>query len=347
MVYRKRSKVFHPSADKSTFEYNDSKPTKPDRGPPATMRTMPGMPRPVFTRSLLAPRHWAAWLGLGVVWLIAQLPYAALLWLGRRLGGLILRVPSARRDIAETNIALCFPELDKAARRKLVDSNLRDLGLMLVEFALGWMGSEKKIASIPIVIEGLEHLEQARTNGQGVLLVGGHFSHLELCARLVSQRIRISGMYRKMDSAIFEWAVLRARLDYATTMFDKDDLRGTVKYLRSGGTVWYAPDQDMRSKDSVFVPFFGIPAATITATHHLARMSGAVVIPFFHRRLPNNGGYVLRLGAALDNFPSTDALSDTARVNGCIEQMVREAPEQYLWAHKRFKSRPEGQPTIY
>ena len=136
MVYRKRSKVFHPSADKSTFEYNDSKPTKPDRGPPATMRTMPGMPRPVFTRSLLAPRHWAAWLGLGVVWLIAQLPYAALLWLGRRLGGLILRVPSARRDIAETNIALCFPELDKAARRKLVDSNLRDLGLMLVEFAL-------------------------------------------------------------------------------------------------------------------------------------------------------------------------------------------------------------------
>ena len=284
---------------------------------------------------------------MAVIWLIAQLPYAALLWLGRRLGGLVMRVPSARRHIAETNIALCFPELDAEAQRQLVDDNLRDIGLMLVEFALGWMGSEKKIASIPIVIEGLEHLEQARARGQGVLLVGGHFSHLELCARLVSQRIRISGMYRKMDSAVFEWAVLRARLDYATTMFDKDDLRGTVKYLRSGGTLWYAPDQDMRSKDSVFVPFFGVPAATITATHHLARLSGAAVIPFFHRRLPDGAGYALRLGAPLENVPSADALADTAQVNSCIEQMVRESPEQYLWVHKRFKSRPEGQPTLY
>ena len=305
------------------------------------------MPRPPFDRSLLAPRHWPAWLGVGVIWLIAHLPYAVLLWLGRRLGGLVVRVPSARRHIAETNIALCFPELTAAARRQLVNRNLRDIGLMLVEFALGWMGSEKKIAGIPIVIEGLEHLEQARAKGQGVLLVGGHFSHLELCARLVSQRIRISGMYRKMDSTVFEWAVLRARLDYATAMFDKDDLRGTVKHLRSGGTLWYAPDQDMRSKDSVFVPFFGVPAATITATHHLARLSGAAVIPFFHHRLPNGDGYVLRLGAPLDNFPSADALADTARVNGCIEQMVRESPEQYLWVHKRFKSRPEGQPTLY
>ncbi|WP_458070120.1 LpxL/LpxP family Kdo(2)-lipid IV(A) lauroyl/palmitoleoyl acyltransferase [Rhodanobacter sp. BL-MT-08] len=305
------------------------------------------MPRPRFNRSLLAPRHWPAWVGVAVIWLIARLPYAALLWLGRRLGGLVMRVPSARRHIAETNIALCYPELDAAAQRRLVDDNLRDIGLMLVEFALGWMGSERKIAGIPIVIEGLEHLEQARARGQGVLLVGGHFSHLELCARLVSQRIRISGMYRKMDSAVFEWAVLRARLDYATTMFDKDDLRGTVKYLRSGGTLWYAPDQDMRSKDSVFVPFFGVPAATITATHHLARLSGAAVIPFFHRRLPDGAGYALRLGAPLENVPSADALDDTARVNGCIEQMVRESPEQYLWVHKRFKSRPEGQPTLY
>ena len=311
------------------------------------MGGMPGMPRPRFTRSLLAPRHWPAWFGVAVIWLIAQLPYAALLWLGRRLGGLVMRVPSARRHIAETNIALCFPELDAAARHRLVDDNLRDIGLMLVEFALGWMGSEKKIASIPIVIEGLEHLEGARARGQGVLLVGGHFSHLELCARLVSQRIRISGMYRKMDSTVFEWVVLRARLSYATTMFDKDDLRGTVKYLRSGGTLWYAPDQDMRSKDSVFVPFFGVPAATITATHHLARLSGAAVIPFFHHRLPDGAGYALRLGAPLTNVPSNDAVLDTATVNGCIEQMVRESPEQYLWVHKRFKSRPEGQPTLY
>lgn len=311
------------------------------------MRTMPGMPRPTFTRSLLAPRHWPAWLGVGAIWLMARLPQHALMWLGRRLGALLLRVPSARRHIAAANIALCFPERDAVVRAALVDANLRDIGLMLVEFALGWMGSDRRMASIPTRIEGLQHLEAARAQGKGVLLVGGHFSHLELCARLVSQRIRIAGMYRRMDSAVFEWVVLRARLDYADAMFEKDDIRGTVKYLRGGGTLWYAPDQDMRSKDTVFVPFFGVPAATITATHHLARMSGAVVIPFFHRRLPDGQGYALRLGAPLENFPGTDVTDDTARVNACIEQMVREAPEQYLWVHKRFKTRPADAPAIY
>lgn len=308
---------------------------------------MPGMPRPTFTPSLLAPRHWPAWLGVAAIWLIARLPQRALMGLGRRLGALVPRIPSERRRIAAANIALCFPELDAAAQEALVETNLRDIGLMLVEFALGWMGSDRRMAAIPTRIEGLEHLEAARAQGKGVLLVGGHFSHLELCARLVSQRIRIAGMYRRMDSAVFEWAVLRARLDYADAMFEKDDIRGTVKYLRGGGTLWYAPDQDMRSKDSVFVPFFGVPAATITATHHLARMSGALVVPFFHRRLPSGDGYALRLGAPLDGFPGTDVLDDTARINVCIEQMVREAPEQYLWVHKRFKTRPAGAPAVY
>jgi KDO2-lipid IV(A) lauroyltransferase len=308
---------------------------------------MPGMPRPTFTRSLLSPRQWPAWLGVGVIWLIAQLPPWALMWLGRRLGALIVRVPSARRHIAKTNIALCFRDRDAAAQAALVDANLRDIGLMLVEFALGWMGSDARIARIPVQLEGLEHIQAARAQGKGVLLVGGHFSHLELCARLVSQRLPIAGMYRKMDSAVFEWVVLRARLHYAAAMFDKDDIRGTVKYLRGGGTLWYAPDQDMRSKDTVFVPFFGVPAATLTATHHLARLGDAVVIPFSHRRLPDNLGYALTLGAPLANFPGNDAQTDTALVNTHIEAMVRQAPEQYLWVHKRFKTRPAHLADVY
>ncbi|MBU6248564.1 MAG: LpxL/LpxP family Kdo(2)-lipid IV(A) lauroyl/palmitoleoyl acyltransferase [Xanthomonadaceae bacterium] len=305
------------------------------------------MPRPPFRASLLSPRHWPAWLGVGFIWLIARLPYPALMRVGRWLGAIAMRIDSARRAVAEANIALCFPGLDARQQAALVDAHLRDIGLMLAEFALGWMGSDAAIARLPLHIDGLAHLEQARAAGKGVLLVGGHFSHLELCARLVSQRIRIAGMYRRMDSTVFEWVVLRARLRYADAMFEKDDIRGTVKYLRSGGTLWYAPDQDMRSKDSVFVPFFGVPAATITATHHLARMGNAVVIPFFHRRLPDNGGYALRLGAPLPGIPGDDVLEDTARVNACIEQMVREAPEQYLWVHKRFKTRPEGEPPVY
>ncbi|HMH68055.1 MAG TPA: LpxL/LpxP family Kdo(2)-lipid IV(A) lauroyl/palmitoleoyl acyltransferase [Pinirhizobacter sp.] len=308
---------------------------------------MPGAVLTPLPRRLLGPRHWPAWIGVGVIWLVAHLPWRVLEGLGRFIGNLALVLNKERRQIAATNIALCFPELDADAQRALVRANLRDVGMMLVEFALGWMGSDRAIARVPLRIEGLEHLQVARDAGRGVLLVGGHFSHLELAARLVSSRIRIAGMYRRMDSEVFEWVVLRSRLHYADAMFDKDDLRGTVKYLRAGGTLWYAPDQDMRSKDNVFAPFFGVPAATITATHHLARMSGAVVIPFFHRRLANGGGYVLRLAPPMPGFPGTDAATDTVRVNEEVERMVREAPEQYLWVHKRFKTRPPGEPRIY
>jgi KDO2-lipid IV(A) lauroyltransferase len=295
---------------------------------------------------LLSPRYWLSWLGLGVVWLIGQLPYRALFALGRALGTLTVHLPGERRLVAQRNLELCLPQLSAAERNDLLRATLRDLGMMFVEFALAWFGSERAIAAVPCEIEGLEHLETCRQNGRGALLVGGHFSHLELCARLVSQRIRIAGMYREMDDAVFERAVLRARLRYAQTMFLKEDLRRTVKYMRAGGTVWYAPDQDMRGKDSVFVPFFGVPAATITATHHLARLSGAAVIPFFHQRKPD-GGYVLRLEAPLTDFPGDDVTFDTARVNACVELMVRDAPAQYLWIHKRFKTRPVGETPVY
>ncbi|HSM99491.1 MAG TPA: lipid A biosynthesis lauroyl acyltransferase, partial [Rudaea sp.] len=208
--------------------------------------------------SLLSPRHWPSWVGLGAVRLIAKLPFRALIALGHALGALTARLPGARRRVAQRNLAVCFPELSEAERAQLLRRNLADLGLMFVEFALAWFGSDRAIARVPCAIDGLEHLERCRAQGRGVLLVGAHFSHLELCARLVSQRIRIAGMYRVMDDPVFERAVLRARLRYAEAMFAKDELRACVKYLKRGGTLWYAPDQDMRGKDSVFAPFFGV-----------------------------------------------------------------------------------------
>jgi len=305
------------------------------------------MSLPPFRAALLSPRCWPAWLALALIWLAARLPLPLLRALGRALGTLTRHLPGERRRVAIRNIELCFPEYTAAQRALLLRATLADLGFMLVEFALAWMGSRRAMAKIPCAIEGLEHLEQCRTAGRGVLLVGAHFSHLELCARLVSQRILIGGMYRIMDNPAFEWAVLRARLRYADAMFAKEDLRATVKYLKRGGTVWYAPDQDMRGKDGVFVPFFGVAAATITATHHLARLSGAAVIPFFHKRRDDGRGYAIRLLPPLFDFPSGDVTADTARINAVIEQMVREAPEQYLWVHKRFKSRPPGEAPLY
>ena len=301
---------------------------------------------PPFPHRLLAPRHWPAWLGAGLTKLLVWLPAPWLLALGAAFGSAASPLLRARRRVIARNLELCFPEFDATQREALRRESTREMGRMLGEFAMGWFASDRKLAKLDVEIEGLEHLAATRAQGRGVLLVGGHFSHLELCARLISRQIRIAGMYRRMDSNVFEWLVLRARLGYADTMFDKDQLRATVKYLKHGGTVWYAPDQDMRGKDAVFAPFFGVPAATITATHHLARLSGAAVMPFFHRRTPQ-GGYALRLEAPLENFPTDDVIGDTARINAAIERMVREAPAQYLWAHKRFKTRPPGMPSVY
>lgn len=295
---------------------------------------------PSFHLGLLAPRCWPGWIGIAAIWLIARLPYRALLGLGHGLGALIAWLPGSRRRVAQRNLELCFPELDGAARAQLLHACLVDIGIMLGEFALAWLGSDRAIARVPCRIEGLEHLQACRARGQGVLLVGAHFSHLELCARLVSSRTRIAGMYRVMDNPVFEWVVLRARLGYADAMFTKAQLRASVRYLKRGGTLWYAPDQDMRGKDTVFVPFFGVAAATITATHHLARLSGAAVIAFAHTRNADGSGYTIRLQPALQNFPTADVTADTARINTLIETMVRAAPSQYLWVHKRFKTRP-------
>lgn len=305
---------------------------------------MPQSPPP-FRHTLLSPRHWPAWLGVGMMRVLALLPWRWLLRGGRALGWLIARVPGERRRVAATNLALCFPDLDDAARSRLLEENLRDAGCMLAEFTLAWMGSDAAIARIALTIDGLEHLEAARSAGRGVLLVGAHFSHLELCARLVSRRIRIAGMYREHGDAAFEWAIKRARLRYADAMFSKDELRASIRHLKSGGTLWYAPDQDMRGKEAVFAPFFGVPAWTITATHHLARLSGAQVIAFYHQR--TDSGYAIRLQAPLADFPGADVVADTTRINACIEDMVRAAPTQYLWLHKRFKTRPAGESSPY
>jgi KDO2-lipid IV(A) lauroyltransferase len=218
---------------------------------------------------------------------------------------------------------------------------------MLAAFAWGWFGSIRRVGQLPVVVEGLEHIQAARAAGRGVLLVGAHFSHLELAGRLLCRFTPVAGMYREHHDPGFEWAVRRARMRYADAMFRRDELRAALRYVKSGGTLWYAPDQEYRRGERVFAPFFGIPASTITATHQMARLSGAVVIGFEHRR-EADGSYRLRLHAPLADFPGDDALADTTRVNALLEQIIRQAPEQYLWLHARFKTRPtREEPSLY
>ncbi len=292
----------------------------------------------------LGPRHWPMWLALGVIVLAARLPWALQRGLGRGIGWLAPWLAPSRRQAAKVNLALCFPERDETWRKQLLDDSFQALGVGLFEFARAWWGSVGGI-SRHAHIEGLEHLQALQQQGRGVLLVSGHFMTLEICGRLLTDHFAVAGMYRRHRNPVFEWAVKRGRLRYAQHMFTNDELRGAVRHLKKGGILWYAPDQDMRGKDTVFAPFFGVPAATITATHQLARLTGCAVVPFFHRR--EGGRYLLRIAPPLEDFPSADATADSARVNAQIEAMVREAPDQYLWIHRRFKRQPEGQGRYY
>ena len=286
-----------------------------------------------------SPRHWLGWIGVGAGWLAGQLPWSLQRGLGRVLGELFYFAAHSRRRAARTNLALCYPELDAAARGKILHEHFAALGIGLFEFARAWWGSIAPLRR-SVRIDGIDHLHAAMAEGRGALLISGHFMNLEICGRLLCDHVPLAGMYRRHRGAVMEWAVLRGRLRYAAAMFRQQELRPALRHLKQGGVLWYAPDQDMLGKDIVFAPFFGIPAATITATHQLARLSGCAVLPFFHHR--EGDRYVLRIEPPLMNFPSNDAATDTARVNAAIESMVREAPAQYLWVHRRFKRRPPG-----
>jgi KDO2-lipid IV(A) lauroyltransferase len=304
--------------------------------------TPPAPPSPTSAGSPpLSPRHWPAWLGIGAMAVLARLPWPLQRGLGRILGTLLCMALGSRRRVATRNLALCFPQLDPAARERLLRAHFSAIGIGVFEFARAWWGSVAPLRR-GLVVEGLEHLAAARADGRGVIVVSGHFTTLEVCGRLLCDRgVPLAGMYRPHAGAAMEWAVKRGRLRYAVAMFGREELRPAIRHLKDGGLLWFAPDQDTRRGDSVFVPFFGRPASSLTSTHQLARLSGAAVLAFAHERR-NDGGYTLRLSPAFADFPTRDATADTARVMAAIEAMARAVPAQYLWIHRRFKRQPDG-----
>ena len=304
------------------------------------------MDRPVFRAYFLHPRFWLLWLGLGLLWLVAQLPYKVLLWLGRCLGALMYRLASARRKIAARNLELCFPQMSAVERKALLKENFASTGITFFEMAIAWWWPAERLRRLG-TIEGLEHLRQAEADGQGVILMALHFTTLEMGGGLLGLAQDMYGMYRPHKNPLFDYVQRRGREQRLLGVIGRDDVRGMLKLLRAGGVVWYAPDQDYGAQRSVFVPLFGVPAATVTATSKFARMGRAKVIPFTQQRLPDGQGYRLVIHPPLADFPSDSEEADCLRVNQWIEQAISACPEQYLWAHRRFKTRPEGEPKLY
>ncbi|MBW6090792.1 kdo(2)-lipid IV(A) lauroyltransferase [Escherichia coli] len=304
---------------------------------------------PKFSTALLHPRYWLTWLGIGVLWLVVQLPYPVIYRLGCGLGKTgVTFYETTRKKLCIATLELCFPEMSEQERRKMVVKNFESVGMGLMETGMAWFWPDRRIARWTEVI-GMEHIRDVQAQKRGILLVGIHFLTLELGARQFGMQEPGIGVYRPNDNPLIDWLQTRGRLRSNKSMLDRKDLKGMIKALKKGEVVWYAPDHDYGPRSSVFVPLFAVEqAATTTGTPRmLARMSGACLVPFVPRRKPDGKGYQLIMLPPECSPPLDDAETTAAWMNKVVEKCIMMAPEQYMWLHRRFKTRPEGVPSRY
>lgn len=302
---------------------------------------------PKFSAALLHPRHWLTWFGIGALWLIVQLPYSVIYRLGTGLGRVSLRLMRRRATIAYRNLELCFPQMSEAQRHEMVVKNFESVGMGLMETGMAWFWSNRRVARWSRT-QGIEPVKALLEQQQGILLIGVHFLTLELGARIFGMSTPGIGVYRPNDNPLLDWLQTWGRLRSNKTMLDRKDLKGMIRALKNGEIIWYAPDHDYGPRNSVFVPFFAVEqAATTSGTWMLEKMSKAHVVPFVPRRKPDGQGYDLIVLPPEDNPPLESAEATAAWMNKIVEKCILMAPEQYMWLHRRFKTRPDGVPSRY
>ncbi|MDQ2069615.1 LpxL/LpxP family Kdo(2)-lipid IV(A) lauroyl/palmitoleoyl acyltransferase [Natronospira bacteriovora] len=287
--------------------------------------------------SLLHPRYWAGWLAFGLLRLAILLPYSAQLRVGRGLGRLMQKLAGRRQRVAEYNLRTCFPEWSEEKRQQLIREHFEALGIAMFEIGMCWWASDRRLRKL-VQIEGLEHLDAALEKGKGAILLSAHFTTLEIGGRLLSLYRPFHLMYRPNRNELLEYISKNRREAHFEKAIPRDAVRELLKSLKQNRTVWYAPDQGYQGANSVTVPFFGVPAPTNPATHRLARISGATVMPFWVERLPGKAGYKLRIDPPIEGMADMSPEEDGATVNCLIEAEARKVPEQYLWTHNRFKT---------
>ncbi len=285
-------------------------------------------------------------LGVFILWLIHFLPFPLIVAIGNAAGLLLYLFAGSRRRIGTINLRLCLPDLSDDERRKLLRAHFMMFGRGLIERCILWWSSDDRINRL-IRVEGAEHFEAVKDK-PAILLVP-HFVGMDAGGQWIAQRTDTVCMYANQKSAYLTQLLKEKRARFRTQYLyaRQEGLRPIIRGMRAGHPFIYPPDQDQGVKDGAFIPFFGVPAATMTSVPRIAQMTGAKVVPAITRVLPGAQGYVLTFYPAWDNYPSGDDIADARRMNAFIEDRVREMPEQYFWLHKRFKTRPEGEASFY
>ena len=303
-----------------------------------------------FSLKLLHPKYFLTWFGVFVLFLLVQLPYVWLLFIGKRLGKFSRFFIKRRVSIIRRNLELCFPEKTNSEINDMVMDNLASLGIALFETGIAWFWSDRRISKL-YSISGLSNFTDANKKNAGILLIGTHAMLLELGGRIMGLSLPVNAMYRPHNNKAMEYIQTKARCRSGKGMIDRKNLRFMVNELKKGQAIWFAPDQDFGVKGTVFVPFFAVEnVSTSKGAVILASLSGSPSLTVSLVRNDNKAAdkhYSLIIGPEIEGFPSGNERDDVHKMNKIIEAEIMRAPDQYLWAHRRFKTRPKGEPGVY
>lgn len=294
-----------------------------------------------------APQYWPTWFGLALLRSFSFLPHSWMKKISAFLGHVFYRLAKRRKHIIETNINLCFPEKTAAEKHALCVNVFISSIMAVFETSLSWWGAKSKVPQLHKT-EGMEYLEKAQAKNKGVILLVSHFTTMEIAGAFLNSHIdNLNVVYKRSNNALIEYFIEHKRLARCCSgLIKHKNIREIVRSIKQGNVVWYAPDQDFGKKDSIFAPFMGVMTSTLLSTQRLAKLTGAPVVPFYVAR-NDDEGYTMRFSPELENFPSDDELQDATRLNQAIENQIKHSPEQYLWAHRRFKTRPDGEKDVY
>jgi Kdo2-lipid IVA lauroyltransferase/acyltransferase len=285
---------------------------------------------------------------LALLWLLHWLPLGAQAALGRGLGAVLWRVARARREVALRNLALCLPQWPAAQRQAVAREHFACLGRSLLERGLLWYAPPGRLRRL-IHVEG--DVKLAEHSERPVMWLVPHFLALDVAgvATQLHQSKMVASIYSQQSNAVLDAAIRQGRLRFGLAeIFPRSDTaRPLIRAIKRGQPFFNLPDMDFGTRDAGFVPFFGVPAATLLAPSRMARSLGMVVQPVVGELLPGGAGYRVRFLPPWTDFPTDDAMADAARMNRWIEDEIRRNPSQYLWVHKRFKTRPPGEPPLY
>lgn len=303
---------------------------------------------PKFQLSFIGPKYWLTWVGIGLLYLLSWLPFQLQLILGKCLGNLLHTFLKRRRSIADKNLQLCFPDMEEKSRSQLIKANFQNTGIAMFESGIAWWWPSWRFKA-KFKIIGDENIQQPTELGKGVLLLFTHVLPLEIMGRVMSELKPYVGFYRPHNNAVIEWVQYCGRCRNQNLMISKKDVKSLLKALSDGQSCVYLPDHDYGKNRSVFAPFFNVPdAATTTGTEIFASHKNAVTIPTFMQRLPGTQGYELEFLPQLINYPTTNSYENAIIINNWVEKSVSKNTEQYMWVHRRFKTRPtENSKSLY